>query len=131
MATALGSWQAFRLSLHGVDTDVGIELDASTRNASIVDLTGGIRGAILPPGLILGKITSSGKYKEYDPSTSDGTETAALILMDEINMLQDSTDGATTRDQLATGMQHGVVDESKLIGCDAAAKAALDNVIFM
>ena len=115
----------FRLSLHGVDTDVGITLASSAVDAGNTPTT------TLRKGLVLGKITATGKYKEYDPSASDGSETAALILVDQADMLQDSLDGSTTRDQLATGMQHGVVDESKLVGCDAAAKTALDNVIFM
>jgi len=115
----------FRLSMHGVDTDVGVTLVSSAVDAGNTPTT------TLRKGLVLGKVTASGKYKEYDPSAADGSETAVLILVDEADMLQDSTDGSTTRDQLATGMQHGVVDESKLVGCDAAAKAALDNVIFM
>ena len=115
----------FRLSLHGLDTDVGVTIAAAAVDAGNTPTT------TLRKGLVLGKVTATGKYKEYDPSASDGTETAALILVDQVDMLQDSTDGATPRDQLATGMQHGVVDESRLHGCDAAAKAALDNVIFM
>ncbi len=115
----------FRLSAHGEETDVGITIVASAVDAGNTPTT------TLRKGLVLGKITASGKYKEYDPSASDGSETAALILVDEVDLLQDSVDGATARDQLATGMMHGVVDESALHGCDAAAKAALDNVIFM
>ena len=115
----------FRLSLHGIDTDVGITIDAAAVDAGNTPTT------TLRKGLVLGKVTATGKYKQYDPNATDGTETAALILVDEVDMLQDSTDGSTTRDQLATGMQHGVVDESKLVGVDAAAKSALAHIIFM
>lgn len=115
----------FRLSNHGRETDVGITIVSTARDSGNSPTTK------LRAGLVLGKITSGGKYKQYDPSASDGSETAALILVDEVNVLQDSTDGTTARDQLATGMQHGIVDESQLVGSDAAAKSALDQIIFM
>jgi hypothetical protein len=124
-ASASNAPSEFRLCLHGSDTDVGITVSAAAVDAGNTPVT------TLRKGLVLGRIAESGTYKEYDPEAEDGSETAALILVDEVDLLQDAVDGATPRDQLATGMQHGVVDESKLIGCDAAAKAALDNVIFM
>lgn len=37
-------------------------------------------GQDLEPGAVLGVITASGKYKEYNPGNSDGSETAAAIL---------------------------------------------------
>ena len=123
-ASAANSPSEFRLSLHGLDTDVGVTIVSSAVDADNTPTT------TLRKGLVLGKVAGSGKYKQYDPSAQDGSETAALILTDAVDLLQDSTDG-DPRDQLATGMQHGVVDESKLVGCDSAAKAALDGVIFM
>lgn len=34
----------------------------------------------LPPGTVLGQVTASGKYKQYDPAATDGSETAAAVL---------------------------------------------------
>jgi hypothetical protein len=35
---------------------------------------------ILLPGTVLGKITASGKYKQYTPGAADGTQNAAGVL---------------------------------------------------
>lgn len=35
---------------------------------------------VLLPGTVLGKITASGKYKQYTPGAADGTQTAAAVL---------------------------------------------------
>lgn len=39
----------------------------------------------LLPGAILGKITASGKYAAHDPAASNGTQTAAAILWDNVD----------------------------------------------
>lgn len=36
----------------------------------------------LPPGTVLGKITTGGKFKQFDPDATDGSETAAGVLYD-------------------------------------------------
>lgn len=38
-------------------------------------------GQNLPAGAVVGKITASGKYAAYDNNASDGTETAAGVLV--------------------------------------------------
>jgi hypothetical protein len=40
---------------------------------------------ILQPGTVLGKITASGKYVGFAPGASDGTQTAAAILFEEVD----------------------------------------------
>jgi hypothetical protein len=40
-----------------------------------------VSGQDLPAGQVLGKITSSGKYAEYNNGASDGTQAAAGILL--------------------------------------------------
>ena len=111
----------FRLSDHGRDADVGITIDQGARDAGNTPQT------TLRKGLILGKVTATGKYAQYDDLASDGTEVAACILADEVNLLD--ADG-NAQDAHATGVIHGVVDESKLIGIDANGKADLKFVIF-
>lgn len=111
----------FRLSDHGRDTDIGITIDKSARD------TGNTPQTTLRKGLVLGRITATGKYAQYDDSASDGTEVAACILADEVNLLDE--DG-NAQDAHATGVIHGVVDESKLIGIDDNGKADLKHIIF-
>ena len=111
----------FRLSDHGRDTDIGITIDKDAVDAGSTPTT------TLRKGLVLGKITASGKYAQYDDNASDGTETAACILADEVNLLDE--DG-NVQDSHSVGVIHGVVDESKLVGIDANGKADLKYVIF-
>lgn len=51
-------------------------------------------GADLQAGMVLGKITASGKYAPYDNTAADGTQTAAGILLDNTE--------AASADQVAT-----------------------------
>ncbi len=111
----------FRLSDHGRDTDIGITIDASARDS------GNSPDTTLRKGLVLGKVTASGKYEEYDDGASDGTEVAACILTDQVNLLDEE---GSAVDSFATGMVHGVADESKLHGIDANGKADLTYIIF-
>ena len=41
----------------------------------------------LRKGLVLGRVTSGGKYKEYDNNDTDGTEVARAILDQNVNLL--------------------------------------------
>jgi len=52
-----------------------------------------LSGQNLGDGAVLGKVTASGKYKEFDPAAVDGSQTAAAILFGDIN--------ATAGDQAA------------------------------
>src|SRR5262245_32920301 len=52
---------------------------------------------LLQRGLVLGKITASGLYKQYDPAATDGSQVARGILYQGVNML-DAT--ATVADKL-------------------------------
>lgn len=48
-----------------------------TLSREVVTIASG-SGAI-PAGMVLGKITASGKYKPYDDDNTDGSETAAAV----------------------------------------------------
>ena len=54
---------------------IGSLIDGATRDAGNGSYTD-----VLRPGLLLGKVTSSGKLKEWDPTASDGTEKIFGIL---------------------------------------------------
>lgn len=72
-------------------------------------------------GTVLGKITASGKYKEYNNANSDGTETAVAILYDNV------PDSAS--DQKAVVIARlAEVQQSELTGYDANAKTELAAV---
>ncbi|MEG3637654.1 head decoration protein [Magnetococcus sp. PR-3] len=44
-----------------------------------------LNGRTLVPGTVLGKITSSGKYREIDPAATSGAEVAVAILYDHVD----------------------------------------------
>lgn len=100
--------------------EVGIHIDSSARDSGNTPTTK------LRPGLALGKITASGKHKEYDPSASDGSEVCVGFLKDQVNVLD--ADGVAT-DEQGVLVFHGYVDESACHGLDAAAKVDLQGQI--
>lgn len=51
----------------------------NTRSRNRVTL---VSGENLSAGAVLGKITASGKYAEYNPGNADGSETAVGVLFD-------------------------------------------------
>ena len=74
-------------------------------------------GAMVP-GRVVGKITASGKYAEYNNAASDGTEVAAGVLY--------ATVKDSTADQKAVIIaRQAEVIESELTGLDANGKADL------
>lgn len=89
----------FYVNDHGLD---------SLWNITIVSGAG-----VLAAGTVLGKITATGLYDAYDNGDSDGTETAAGILMYRVD--------ATNGDTPASLMTHGNVRSGSLTGVDSAA----------
>lgn len=67
-------------------------------------------------GLVLGKITSTGKYKEYDPTATDGSQIPVGVLMHGRNMLDPRT--ATAGDRQASILLAGPLKVGSLIGFD-------------
>jgi len=79
----------------------------------------------LRAGLVLGKVTTGGLYKEYNHSLSDGTEVARGILMSELNLYDQY---GTIRNKLALMLVHGFCDSSLIYGSDSYAVTALTMV---
>jgi len=98
----------------------GITVDNSARDSGNTPTT------TLRPGLVMGKITASGKYAQYDDIAADGTEDAVGILKDQVKVVD--SDGNAS-DAAAVIVIHGRVDESALIGVDAAAETDLAGQI--
>lgn len=42
-------------------------------------------GQTLKPGHVLGQVSSSGEYKEYNPGNADGSETAVAVCYDHVD----------------------------------------------
>jgi len=74
---------------------------------------------ILTKGTALGKITASGKYNAYAPAAADGTETAKLILAEDVD--------ATSADVNATGYAAGHFNSAAITGLDAAAEVDFEG----
>jgi hypothetical protein len=76
-------------------------------------------GNALADGTVVGKITASGKYAAYDADAVDGSETAAGVLMGDVD--------ASGADAVGVILARGpaVVSEDALIGLDAAGAVSL------
>ncbi len=110
-----------RFTDHGRESTVGIVVDSTARDSANTPTT------TLRKGLVLGKVTATDKYMEYDSGASDGTETARVILDEEVNVLDE--DG-TAADTEAVGAFRGDFVASALIGLDAAGKVDLAQCAF-
>jgi hypothetical protein len=77
----------------------------------------------LDPGWVLGKISASGKYTEYDPGFSDGRETASAVLY---AALVNDTGGAVDMDGVVVnfGAEVRTGDLGWKSGVDANEQAA-------
>lgn len=89
-------------------------------------LPAGYPAGLLRSGLVLGKVTATGEYKEYDDADSDGTQTATGVLYHAVR-LKDPFGNALPAGQKVFGemVVGGKVDSSKLLGLDANGKTDL------
>ena len=110
-----------RFTDHGRESTVAIVLDSTALDSGNSPTT------TLRKGLVLGKVTATGEYKQYDPSASDGTSTARVILDDEVDLLDESGSAVDTE---GLGAFRGDFVASALIGLDAGAKADLTQCAF-
>ena len=105
---------------------VAVEILPAARDAGNT----AFRTTYLRQGLCLGKVTASGKYKEYDDGDSDGTQTVAAILDEDVDVL-DEFGNAVTGAIVAAVIIKGFLDADHLIGIDANGKADLRTAGFM
>jgi hypothetical protein len=87
--------------------------------SSTVD-SGASPTTILRPGLIMGKITASGKYTVWDITATDGSEIAVALLARELKMTDD--DGTAVDHALELAASGPVVNR-ELIGLTQMARA--------
>ena len=81
----------------------------------------------LRPGLLLGQNLTTGKYKQYSATATDGTEVAAGILLEALRM-QDFSGNAV--DRFYAVLVGGPVQASKILGLDLMARQQMDKFIF-
>lgn len=99
------------------------EVRAVQLDAAISD-SGSGNADLVRSGLVLGKVTASGKYKQYSDAAMDGTETAVCVLLHPL-WKKDVFNGALVSPIFAAAVIRGVVDGSKLVGIDANGRTDL------
>ena len=120
----------------GLDTARPVTLDLSLFNATDHYVNG-----FIPSGVVIGKVTATGRYGPYDPDGVDGRETAAFITLNAARVVRDGNESGTLTLSANAGLWQCIVKESKLPALpdgsgggegipDAGAKAELPNVIW-
>lgn len=79
------------------------------------------------PGLLLGQVLATGKYKQYSPTATDGTEIASAILLEGLRML-DFSNVAT--DRFYAVLVGGPVQAAKILNLDLMARQQMDKFNF-
>lgn len=81
----------------------------------------------LRPGLLLGQVISTGKYKNYSPTATDGSEVASAVLIEALRM-QDFN--GTAVDRFYAVLVGGPVQGAKILNLDLMARQQMDKFIF-
>lgn len=79
---------------------------------------------VLRPGLLLGQNLSDGKYYNYSPTATDGTEVASAVMVESMRM-QDFQN--TAQDKFYAVLVGGPVQAGKLINLDLQARAQMSS----
>lgn len=77
-------------------------------------------GQTLEPGHVLGQVSASGKYKEYDPGNADGSETAVAIAYDHVDASGGTVDGPIVA-------RDAEVNRAELVWFDGASSGEKDT----
>lgn len=96
---------------------MGVQLDSGAVDSGNTPTT------TLRKGLILGVITSTGLYADYDPTATDGTQNPVGILAEAVNMY-DARAGAV-RAKAAKMVYAGHVKAASLVNLDEYARLVL------
>lgn len=105
---------AFLLSQIEASYLLGVTIDGASRDTGNTGATTTLR-----PGLVMGQVTSSKKYKQYSATATDGTQVPVGILPHATKVIdQDAAD----QDQSALLVLNGIVKASALIGLNETAR---------
>jgi hypothetical protein len=112
-------------SQHGTENCDPVTLNGDAFLATFTD-------GVVPSGVVLGRVTATGRYVPYSDAAVDGSEVARGHLFTTIDL--GGTTAATVGDTPAALYWHGEVVESKLPtghGLDAAAKTDLSQIRYV
>jgi hypothetical protein len=98
----------------------GVPLDPAARDA----LGGHTPTTTLRSGLVMGLVTATKKWKEYDDADADGTQVARGVLLHPVRLF-DAFGAAAVSPVFGAIIIAGRVRASELYGYDAAAKTDL------
>ena len=107
--------------------DVAVQIDTTARDAGNT----AYRTTYLRPGLVLGKVTATGRYKEYDDTDADGTEVAKGVLGQGVDLLDPLGVAKTEHPAGVRMVRQGHIDGALLIGADANGLADLVTAGFL
>lgn len=105
---------------HGIDTNRSVTLDATLILADFAD-------GDVPSGVVVGKVTATGRYGPYDDTAVDGRAVAQGHLFDGVTVEAGANAGAAL-------LRHGQIVEAKLPashGLDAAGKVDLKLIDYV
>lgn len=111
-------------SAHGTDMNESVTLDGDLFLTAFPD-------GVVKSGVVLGKITASGKYGPYNNLATDGREVARGFLFKTTDLR--GTTAAAAQDVTAAMLVHGEVIEAYLPtghGLDAAGRTDLPLIRF-
>lgn len=120
-----GENQSWLGSAHGTMSGDSITLDGDSFLATFTD-------GVVPSGVVVAKVTATGKYRQYNDANSDGTQVAAGHLLTTVDL--HGTTSAVVEDVTAALYWHGEVISANLPtnhGLDAAAKVDLPQVRYV
>ena len=96
-------------------------IDGATRDA------GNTPTYELRPGLLLGEVIATGKYKQYSPTATDGSEVALAVLIEGLRM---TTFEDANADRFYAVLVGGPVQAAKLLNLDFHARQCMDKFMF-
>lgn len=105
----------------GLSSIIGGTIDSTAVDAGNAPTT------LLRQGLVLGRLTASGNFTDYDPTATDGSQEPVGILLEPVNMY-DPNAGAT-RNKTGKCLYWGHAKVGSLFGLDEYARARLSHRI--
>lgn len=114
-----GTLQASQEAQVWVGRDSSQEFGSIALAAATTDIGNTGTTNLLRPGLVLGKITATGLYRDYGATNTDGSEIALAVLYVGTNMLDSSGNTKITQGFIVA---KGILQPDFLIGLDGQAR---------
>lgn len=107
---------------NGLWANIGAQINSTATDSGSSPTT------LLRKGLVMGQITATGLYAQYNPAASDGTQEPIGILYDSVNMIDLRT--GTVRNKSAPILWLGPIKVNQVYGFDEYARMRLGNRIW-